>query len=166
MMKFKVIDNFLLKDDFIKLQSQMLGYYFPWFYNDYIHHIGDGQFQYIHIFYGKDDTKDDDIKSSSFYPLIHDCLRELRPKKLARIKANSNPRTLSHSKGGYHIDYSNITTSILYINTNNGWTQFKNGDKVECVENRMVIFDSNLKHEGVSCTDQTRKVVINFNYER
>ena len=41
-----------------------------------------------------------------------------------------------------------------------------NGDKVECVENRMVIFDSNLKHEGVSCTDQQRKVVINFNYER
>ena len=63
-MKFKVIDNFLPKDDFIKLQSQMLGYYFPWFYNDYIHHIGDGQFQYIHIFYGKDAIKDDDIKSS------------------------------------------------------------------------------------------------------
>ena len=89
----------------------------------------------------------------------------MRPKRLERIKANSNPQTSSHFKGGYHIDYSNITTSILYINTNNGWTQFKNGDKVNCIENRMVIFDSNLEHEGVSSTDQKRKVVINFNYE-
>ena len=163
-MQCKVIDNFLPKDDFIKLQSQMLGYYFPWFYNDYIKYIDDGQFQYIHLFYGKDDTKDDDVKSSSFYPLIHDCLRELRPKRLERIKANSNPQTSSHFKGGYHIDYSNITTSILYINTNNGGTQFEDGTRVKSIANRIVTFDCSTKHAPVSCTDEKRRIVVNFNY--
>ena len=56
-------------------------------------------------------------------------------------------------------------TSIFYINTNNGWTEFANGDRVKCVENRLVTFDSNLKHQGVTCTDKKRKIVINLNYE-
>jgi len=63
-----------------------------------------------------------------------------------------------------HVDYNDVTTAIFYINTNNGWTNFKNGDKVESVENRLVIFDSNLEHEGVTCTDEIRRLVINFNY--
>ena len=57
-----------------------------------------------------------------------------------------------------------MTTSILYINTNNGWTVIKGYGKVESVANRMVIFDSNLQHSGVTCTDKNRRVVINFNY--
>ena len=157
----KVIDNFLSDYYFKRIEDDVLSSTFPWFFNDHIHHRGDGQYQYTHNFYRYVDKE-----PSQWYPLIHDCLRELRPQKLERIKANLNPQTLSHSRGGYHIDVADVTTSIFYINTNNGWTEFQNGDKVECVENRMVIFDSNLEHEGVSCTDQLRKVVINFNYER
>ncbi len=157
----KVIDNFLPSSQFKEVQSFVLGDQFPWFFNDHIHHPGDGRYQYTHSFYRYENQE-----PSQWYYLIHDCLRKLRPKSLSRIKANLNPQDLSHSRGGYHIDVADVTTSIFYINTNNGWTEFKNGDKVECVENRMVIFDSNLEHEGVSCTDQLRKVVINFNYER
>ena len=56
------------------------------------------------------------------------------------------------------------TTSIFYINTNNGYTKFENGEKVESVANRMVTFSTNLKHTGTSCTDERTRVVINFNY--
>ena len=83
-----------------------------------------------------------------------------------RIKANLNPRTIFHRNTGYHSDYPNMTTSIFYVNTNNGWTQFEKGGKVKCVENRLVTFDSNQRHAGVTCTHPKRKVVINFNYER
>ena len=155
----KIIDNFLSKKNFTKLQSLILGQNFPWFYNDYIHHVEDGQFQYFHTFYS------DEGEPSWQFSLLNDCLKELKPIRIKRIKANSNPKTESHLMGGCHIDYPNIKTSILYVNTNNGWTEFENGDRVDCIENRMVIFDSNLEHQGVSSTDQKRKVVINFNYE-
>ena len=163
----RIVDNFLPSSQFKELQSFMLGDNFPWFFNDHITNPGDGHYQYTHTFYRYDINL-----ASQWHYLIHDCLRKLLPKKIHRIKANLNPQASSHVRGGYHVDFSkkregfDCTTSILYLNTNNGWTQFKNGDKVDCVENRMVFFKSKLKHEGVGCTDQLRKVVINFNYEK
>ena len=56
------------------------------------------------------------------------------------------------------------STSIFYVNTNNGYTKFEDGTKVESVANRMVTFPSNMKHTGTSCTDERIRVVINFNY--
>ena len=47
------------------------------------------------------------------------------------------------------------------MNTNNGYTIFEDGTKIEC-RNRVVIFDSQLRHAGVP-TDE-KKVVINFNF--
>ena len=57
-----------------------------------------------------------------------------------------------------------MKTSTYYINTNNGWTEFEDGGKVESVANRMLVFDSNLVHGGVSCTDEKTRILINFNY--
>ena len=72
-----------------------------------------------------------------------------------------------HDKGGYHIDgYDCSHTSIYYVNTNNGYTKFKKGGKVKSVENRMVIFDSDDWHQGFTCTDQQRRVLINFNFDK
>jgi len=52
----------------------------------------------------------------------------------------------------------------LYVNTNNGYTKFEDGTKVESVANRLVTFPANMKHKGTSCTDEKIRVVINFNY--
>ena len=50
------------------------------------------------------------------------------------------------------------------MNTNNGYTKFEDGTKIESVANRMVSFPTNTQHKGTSCTDQKTRVVINFNY--
>ena len=50
------------------------------------------------------------------------------------------------------------------MNTNNGYTIFEDGTKVESVANRMITFPANLKHTGTSCTDQQVRIVINFDY--
>ena len=81
-----------------------------------------------------------------------------------RIKANMGPRTHEIRRNKFHIDFPNIITAVYYINTNNGWTEFKNGDKVESVANRIIIFDSDTIHTGTTCTDEKVRVLINFNY--
>ena len=161
-MRVKVVDNFLPEYQFKQIQDMLIEKdpIFPWYYNDDICYENDGKFQFTHTFYNHNDgTK------SYYYSLLDACQNKLGVKKLVRIKANLNTRTLFHRKTGWHYDFEDMTTSILYLNTNNGWTAIKGYGKVENVANRMVIFDSNLQHSGVTCTDQNRRVMINFNYE-
>ena len=160
----EVIDNFLPENDFIKLQSLILGEYFPWYYNDYVlttpSNFTSLNYQFIHLFY-KDGIK------SPLYLSVEPFITKLKVKDLFRIKANLNLKTLNHEYGGYHFDpYMKGKIAVYYINNNNGWTQFKNGDRVNSIQNRMVIFDPRLEHSSVTCTDKKRRLVINFNYER
>ena len=163
----KVIDNFLPSYQFDKFQSFLMGENFDWYYNDETVFQGDGLYQFIHFFYKYEPSPTGLLWTPTpSFGCIKPYLSSFNMKRIYRIKANLNPRSVSHLKAGYHID--NIpcsTTAIFYINTCNGWTEFKKGDKVKSVANRVVIFDSTLEHSGVSCTNENRRVVINFNYD-
>ncbi len=156
----KVVDNFLPNYAFKSLCNIVLGDNFSWFYNEDTAKPGDGIPQLIHNFYN-----DYGCPAPSFH-IIEPHLSFFKMKKVHRIKVNLGTKTLFHRKTGYHVD--NVpcsTTAILYLNTNNGWTQFKKRGIVKSVGNRVVIFDSKLEHQGVTQTDEKRRVVINFNYE-
>ena len=63
-----------------------------------------------------------------------------------------------------HMTYNlNSTTAIYYLTTCNGYTLI-DGKKIKSVENQIVIFDSNIKHQMVSQTDTPERIVINLNY--
>ena len=158
-----IIDNFLLPEDFNLIQNLMMGSEFPWYWNSFINYDTDGidEYQFTHNFYERARNG----INSDFMPLLSSCIHKLKIQSLIKIKANLNVSTKeSKILGGYHIDINDCTTSILYINTNNGCTIFEDGNRVECIANRMVIFDSNTKHTGMTCTDEKNKVLINFNY--
>ena len=161
----QVIDNFLDSYRFKQLQAGLLNEKIYWYYNDGI--LGDddprGSYQFTHGF-----VYDDSIIDPDNFPLISSIATSLDCKKLVRVKANLNPRTFFHRNGGYHWDKTDnlfMKVAILYINTNNGWTDIKGHGKVKCVANRLVKFHSKMEHAGYSCTDEKRKIVLNFNYE-
>ena len=156
----KVIDNFLPDYYFRSLSNTILGDDFWWFYNEDTAIEGDGHSHFINMFYKKNP-----VGPTESFPKIEPYLPFFKMKELCRIKANLAPRTIFHRKTGWHVDNLPCsTTAILYMNTNNGWTEFKKGSRVKSVANRVVIFDSNLEHQGVTCTDKKRRVLINFNY--
>tara|TARA_B000000557_G_C20776603_1_gene444486 strand:- start:1012 stop:1383 length:372 start_codon:yes stop_codon:yes gene_type:complete len=104
-------------------------------------------------------------------PIIARC----RVLAIHRIKANLETYSGSEPyESEYHVDWeneenikSNMQAAIYYVNTNNGYTDFKDGEevrKVESVANRMVFFDAELPHRGVSSTDTRYRSVINFNW--
>ena len=161
----KIIDDFLPSYHFNQLQSIIFGKSFPWYYYpgtvmERGSEIPKGPSQFVSTFYNENRQ----YKASTFY-IIDPVLSYLNCQELKRVKANLNPKTLFHRKSGYHIDWRNVTTAVYYLNTNNGWTEFEKGGKVKSVANRIVIFDSNVEHQGVTCTDKKRRVVINFNYD-
>ena len=91
-------------------------------------------------------------------------LDKLEVKELIRIKPNLNVKTEVPIQTGYHIDYPDATTAVFYLDTNNGGTELNKTTFVESVANRIVIFDSNIQHTGVTCTDQKKRIVLNINY--
>ena len=157
-MGLQVFDDFVDTYQFRSIESELMGSYFPWYYIDrQSYTYTENSFQFFHNFYREGDSP------SEYYSIIQPCLEKLKG-KLSRAKAVLTPKSESSRCSGYHIDYKDMKTSTYYINTNDGWTEFEEGGKVESVANRMLIFDSNLEHIGVSCTDQQTRVVINFNY--
>ena len=163
----QVIDNFLPEYQFRQISNVILSSEFSWKFHDGIVKPNDGQCQFTHMFF---DIRYDGILCNS-YPLFDIVRQKLKVRRLDKIKVNLNPKTVFHRKGGYHTDRDNSNqpqhqkTAVLYINTNNGWTQFKKGGKVKSVANRIVICDNNLEHTGVTCTKENRRVIVNFNYD-
>ena len=166
----QVIDNFLPEYHFRQISNVILGVEFPWYFNDSSVKRGDDSvYQFVHTLYNID-RGGIDSQSYSLFDIVQ---QKLGVKRLDRIKLNLNPKTFFHRKGGYHTDQRHPRegyplhqkTAVLYLNTNNGWTEFKKGGKVKSVANRIVIFDSNLEHTGVTCTNEKRRVIVNFNYD-
>ena len=166
-MKPVVIDNFLDKQSFQNLQNVMFGENFCWNYNEHIDYIDEQEkfrFQFTHTFYRQNIGP-----SSQQYGKLSHILNKIIPKEIYRIKANLLSRTSEIVENSFHNDIDDLgilpwTTSIFYMNTNNGYTEFQNGAIVESIENRMVVFPAEMKHRGTSCTDKKVRVVINFNY--
>ena len=168
----EVIDDFLDSSQFELIYDSMMGNEFPWYFYSYVDYADDDyrfiddpdNYQFVHNFYtiGKETYS---YLLSTLAPIIE----KINCNKLLRVKSNLNPKTSKHIKRNFHIDsdttWNKHKTSILYINTNNGWTEFEDGSKVNSVSNRMVIFDSPIRHAGVTCTDKKARVLINFNYE-
>ena len=158
----KIVDNFLPEEEFLNIKNLMEGYEFPWSFNNSKVHDNDGKFQFTHTFF-----KYKKGRNSDWLNLWNNFMNKIKAKECYRIKANLTLKTLSHEVTDWHTDDTDpsLKTSIFYINTNNGYTEFKNGVKIESVENRAVIFDSNLEHRGVGHTSPDNyRIVVNFNY--
>ena len=163
-MDIKVIDNFLDKEDFVKLQHPMLlEKFFPWYFQDTrdLEVNKDlNQYQFTHIFFS------DYKATSNYFYLLEPLLKKLEVKSLIKAKANLNPYSPKLYKGYFHSDtvHDNLT-AVYYLNENNGYTFFeKNNKKVKSKENRIVIFDAQMKHAGTNTTNKKKRVVLNLNY--
>jgi hypothetical protein len=161
----KLHNNLIEESEISLIKNTFLCGGIGWFYNplvDYTDSKNDylDNHQFIHRFY------DNDTITSDYIKLLYPIIDKLSPRSLIRIKANLTTRTENIIQHQYHTDYDydGAKTSIFYVNTNNGYTLFKNGTKVESVENRLVTFDCKEEHTGTTCTNEKIRVVINFNY--
>ena len=161
-MEVIVRDNFLSQTEFKNIHETMLGHYFPWHYNNMKTNDLSSlyNFQFTHLFY------DNNRPNSNYYDLLTPLIEKINPASILRIKANLTPITDTIIDYDLHLDYSDIQckTAIFYINTNNGYTLFADGSKIDSIENRFISFNSNLLHTGSSCSDMKVRCVININY--
>ena len=123
----KVINNFLDRKIHKKIYDIVFGDNFPLFYHDTVAGKKDkSDYMFTHIFYHFDKINSDYHKD-----IIVPLLDKLTFTKLIRAKLNFYTKKPKHIQTAYHVDFPNNkhTVALYSINTNNGYTLFKNGDR-------------------------------------
>ena len=167
-MSYKVIDNFLNNQFYEKLCYDLKGENHPWYYTkvdvDLKKSMNNGLFTYT--YYG-----DHKPMSNLFDAHIRPITESLDVEALILVRANLVLRDIDTIETPYHTDnncnYS--TTAILFLTTCNAKTILKVKGKeipVDSVENRLLLFDSKIKHKVLYHTDVWKRFVINFNFIR
>ena len=159
----QVYNNFLSKTDFNELKKIFLNNdNFPYYLQNYKVVEGDGFTQFTHIFY------QDQSVSSNFYGGLYPIIKKLNIVSLIRIKLNLQLKDVKVRLTGLHHDIQNPMenqkTGIFYMNTNNGKTIFEDGEEIDSIENRMIIFPASKQHAGTTHTDTMYRCLINFNW--
>ena len=182
----KVIDDFVPANIWPKIRDVVMTPHnaFPWHFvpetvQDYQLNVNSlDAYQFTHNAYTIMTSKDNpSIPPGASTPVFERRSFELfRPilenpklncKVLIKMKLNLNPRRSKIMEHGFHVDndLSRAKTAVFYFNDNDGYTIFeKTGEKVYSKENRIVIFDNNLRHTGTTCTNTNRRVVMNINF--
>ena len=170
----KVIDNFLLQKDF----ELIVNTFFPQDLNNpnnftWNYHKGivrdpdlgptgyeEHDWMYVHPLY----SSDNGLKFDKHYPVVKPIVDKLKAKKIFDIRANLLVPTDEHVYHEFHTD-RNIPhkVALFYVTDCNGFTILKDTAKVECMQNRMLLFDGSIEHHSVSSTDHPR-CAININY--
>ena len=164
-------DNFLNLREFEQVHASLMGWDFPWYTSKIVNdneHNTNFNMQFTHLFYERYSPVDDTIN------ILHPVLKIIQPISIFKIKANMMPcqgKIIEHgfhhdvTDTGFHPIRDHMKTSILYMNTCDGYTKFEDGTKVESVANRFVTFPNHLEHTGTTTSDSDYRLVINFNYE-
>ena len=165
---YKIIDDFLPKNDLVALENVLLKNNFPWYYLDTVAHIKDpdsSHYHFVNCLYDKSVPLSD-----AFYEFIQPIYSAMQKhdipfRALLRLKANMYPSTKKIIKHDFHIDMPfDHKGLILSVNTCNGGTILDDGTKIDSVANRLLMFDSSKPHASTTTTDQNVRVNLNMNY--
>ena len=159
----EVIDDFVPEEVFAPLCEVLMNDAFPWFFQNHIAYDepeDDVRMYLSHLFY------QNFAPNSSFFDLVAPIIDLLNPRALIRVRANLHPwqGPEIHQHQWHNDQFWSHTAALLSINTNNGFTEFKNGEKVDSVENRLVKFDGVLEHRSSTCTDSHGRMNVIFHY--
>jgi len=165
----KIYEDFLPEHNFEEIQKLLMSANFPFYRQETVgapDDIGLGSLLTHLLIVNGEKRAYQNTQHLIMQPIINRLSKEHRIVKIIRAKINLYPYQNEHMKSAYHIDQAEKhKVLLLSINTNNGYTEFENGNIFNAVENNAIIFDGNERHRSVSQTDYSAKININVNYE-
>jgi hypothetical protein len=162
--QYEVIDNFLDKEYFDTIKNTLTSLDMNWFYRDNMTSDDEnGMCYFTHNFFLKNHVY------SPYFNLLEPFLAKLNIASLIEVRSNMTISNEDRYESSWHVDnsYENSKTVILYLTTCNAKTMINVENEIieiDSVENRILIFDTNISHKMKSATDAKRRIIINLNY--
>jgi len=177
MSNIKIEKNVLPKEDLKIIQNTLIDPKFPWYYSprqvpevvDESNNLlikeasVDYEDYFAHSFYSRT------VQGSPSFNIILKLINHIKPVAIIEARANFNINKNKVWYSGWHCDFHenkklNHNTSLFYVNTNNGYTEFKTGEKIMSEENTLITFKADNLHRACNQTDTPYRIVINLNY--
>lgn len=159
-------NNFLPADKFIFIENAVSSNEFPYYYQGRTTFSEeDGIALFTHRLF---DIDQDGVLSNA-YDLIMPCILKGLPdcKKLLRAKVNLYINQNKQLISPWHKDFScPHYVALLSINSNNGYTEFKDNKVYKSEKNTILLFSGSLEHRAAVQTDKDKRININIDYER
>jgi hypothetical protein len=172
----QIIDDFLPKEIYQQILTEINGLNFGWFYRDYSSVDNDNISQFVHTFYV------DDKVNSDFFDLVipimtmFELKTNYKVKRLHRAKANlllNTPYKENDLKKAIHQDVTNQSgiSLLYYVEDSDGDTIVYNETKEKKVNqvppkaNRAFIFKADQWHNATPPKEHRTRKVINFIFE-
>ena len=159
---FDIVPNFIQERKvFENIRGLIMSPNFPWFYSGTTANSYDkSDYLFYHWLYQSNNQVSD-----YFNLVLLPLLEKLNINSLLRCKINLYTKKSKHIKTKFHTDLPEPHKVALFsINTNNGYTLFKNKDMAPSVENTIILFDGQKEHCSVAQTDENVRINININY--
>lgn len=162
--EIELIDNALSEEDFNKL-SYHINNHGEWLFKKDI--VDDSKSfpisYFVHAYY---DYHEYSTYVSYDFEVLKPIIKIIKPNVLKRVKANMYVNQNKFAVHDYHRDSvdDNMKIGLFYLNSNDGYTEFLDGTKVESVANRLILFNSSLVHRSTNCINDWNRITINFNY--
>ena len=160
MVGYKIVDDFLPKNIFDKMVSDLGNLNLKWEFFPCNPPCASEKtyFYFSHMVYWKT------IENERTLKVITPILDKLNIKALIRVKMNLYTRTESIDHHDGHGDFDwNHNGGVFSLNTCDGFTVI-DGEEIPSVANRMLFFDPSIMHHSTNCTNDPCRMNINFNY--
>lgn len=167
-----IINDFLPQQQFLELSHLMcVSDLFPWFFNPYVAYEDEEESlnsYFTHTFYNNDEwTSNLSDILKGFVGVIRSSMHETewQMNSLIRVRGNLYPRTEVLNIHPKHYDYSfDNKAALLYLNDNDGYTEFEDDEKIKSKGNRIVFFNGSVLHNSTNCTTEKNRVTLVANY--
>ena len=160
----KIVDNYLEDGLYQDIKAFITGENIPWYLRkeDTINSYNKNGYYNFSYF------NENCINHPMFNKHIEPILNKLNTKFPIEVRANLTHRDEDGVESSYHVDRPfKCMSAILFLTTCNSKTILKINNKeklIDSVENRILLFESNILHKVKYQTDIHKRYIINFNY--
>ena len=161
----RVIDNFLQQEYYEHLYDLISSTEFKWIYQNQVASTNeDPRANLDHYYFVHSLFYEYKIESPLYDNFIH-LFKMLNVQFLFRARVLlyvNQGKQIIHDR---HTDHGeSCNTALIYMNSNDGFTEFEDGERVDSVKNRLLVFDGSVLHSSSTPTNTKDRMLLSVTY--
>ena len=161
----QVTENFLQEEYYEHINELITSNTFPWMFQNRVANITEdpeedlNHYYFVHSLFYRNKIE------SPFYDDFLYLFQSLNVQFLHRARVLMFVNQGEQYIHDRHVDHTtNCNTALIYMNSNDGFTDFETGERVESVKNRLLLFDGSIPHSSSTPTNTKERLLLSVTY--